>query len=147
MILKKLYLHQLIGMQMQIFIYYLAEATKTKKPATFTPPNRINFFIVYELDTWSRDLNSNLTLNDCLFGGVKLAKNADPDKYVYNSYGIGFNLHSEFSLPDGRKDKNFISFGTDMSSSVQIDNKSKDILILSIGATQGSNDATLTAEA
>ena len=39
----------------------------------FTPPNK-NFLIVFKLDTWSRDLKSDFTLNDCLFGGVKLAK-------------------------------------------------------------------------
>ena len=38
-------------------------------------------YIVYELDAWSRDLNY-FTLKDWLFGGVKLAKNADSDKYV-----------------------------------------------------------------
>ena len=47
-----------------------------------------NFFIVYESDTWSRDLNSDLTLKECLFRGVILAKNADPDKYVYSGYGF-----------------------------------------------------------
>ena len=51
--------------------------------ATYTPPNKINVFIVYELDTWPRDLNTNFNLKDCLFRGVKLAKNTDPDKYVY----------------------------------------------------------------
>ena len=54
-----------------------------QKNATFTTPNRIFFFIVYELDTWSRDLNSNFTLKDCLFGGVKLAKNSDPGINTY----------------------------------------------------------------
>ena len=34
-----------------------------------------------------------------------------------------------------------------MSSSVHVDNKGKDILILGEGATQGLNDTTLTAEA
>ena len=34
-----------------------------------------------------------------------------------------------------------------MSSFVYIDNKKKDILILSIGPTKGLDDATLTAEA
>ena len=34
-----------------------------------------------------------------------------------------------------------------MSSSVQIDNEKKDILILGIGPTQGLDDTTLTAEA
>ena len=28
---------------------------------------------------------------DCLFGGVKLAKNVDPDNYVYSGYSIGFD--------------------------------------------------------
>ena len=37
--------------------------------------------------------------------------------------------------------------GADMSLSVHIDNKGKDILILSIGPTQGLNDTTLTVEA
>ena len=39
----------------------------------FTPPNKI-FLIVFKLDTWSQNLKSDFTLNDCLFGGVKLAK-------------------------------------------------------------------------
>ena len=64
-----------------------------QKNATYTPPNRISFFTVYELDTWSRDLNSCFALKDCLSGGVKLAKNSDPDKYVFSGYGIGFDLH------------------------------------------------------
>ena len=68
---------------------------------SFTPPNIIIFFIVYELGTWSRDLNSDFTLKDCLFGDVKLTKNANPDKYVYTGYGIGFNSRSGLSLPDG----------------------------------------------
>ena len=34
-----------------------------------------------------------------------------------------------------------------MSSSMHIDNKNKDILILAEGPTQGSDDMTLTAEA
>ena len=45
-----------------------------QKNATFTPPNIINVFIVYELDTWSVDLNSDFTLKDYLFEGVKLGK-------------------------------------------------------------------------
>ena len=56
----------------------------------------INFFIVYELDAWSRDLNSDFTLKDCVFGGDRLAKNVDSDKYVYSGYGILFDLHSLF---------------------------------------------------
>ena len=53
---------------------------------TFTPPNRITFFILI--------LNSDFNLKDCLFVVVKLVKNADPDKYVYSAHGIGFDSRS-----------------------------------------------------
>ena len=43
------------------------------------------------------DLNTDFTLNNCLFGSVKLTKNAEPDKFGYSGYGIGFDSHSEFS--------------------------------------------------
>ena len=43
--------------------------------------------------------------------------------------------------------KNVIIFGANISSSVHIDNKNKDILILGERTTQGLDDTTLTAEA
>ena len=67
------------------------KVSSLKQKNAITPPNTIYFFIAYELDTWSRELNSDLTLKGCLLVSVKLAKTADPDKYVYSGYGIGFN--------------------------------------------------------
>ena len=55
----------------------------------------------------------------------KLTKNADPGKYKYSGYGIGFDSRSEFSFTDGSMRKNVIIFGADMSSSVHIDSKNK----------------------
>ena len=72
-----------------------------------------------------------------------LAKNTDPDKWSHNSYGIGFDSHSEFSFTDRSRARNAI----DMSLSVHIDNKRKDILILGEGPTQGLDDTTLAAKA
>ena len=43
--------------------------------------------------------------------------------------------------------KNVIIFAGNMSSSVHIDNKNKDILILGEGPTQGLDDTILTTEA
>ena len=34
-------------------------------------------------------LNTDFTLGNCMFGSVKVTKNADPDKYAYTGYGIG----------------------------------------------------------
>ena len=43
--------------------------------------------------------------------------------------------------------KNLIVFRVDISSSVHIDNKKKDILLLFKSPTQGLDDTTLTAKA
>ena len=59
----------------------------------------------------------------CFFVGFKLAKYADPEKYVYTGYNIGLDLRSEFSLPDGSVGKNVIIFGVDMTLSVHNDDK------------------------
>ena len=56
--------------------------------ATFTPNNAVNLYIVYELDRWSQDLNVKCTLKDCLFGNVRITKNADPNRYSYSGYVI-----------------------------------------------------------
>ena len=42
-----------------------------------------------------------------------LAKNADPDKYIYTGYVIGFDSRPECSLLDGSVGKNVIVFGVD----------------------------------
>ena len=97
----------------------------------------INLYISYTLNPRSRDLNTNFTLSNCLFKSVKLTKNAEPDKYVYNGYGIEFDSRAGFSLTEGSLGKNVIIFEVDMSSSVHIDNKNKDILIFGKGPTQG----------
>ena len=131
----------------KIRLKFKGSCLKQKDKAPFTPNNVLNLFIVYELDRWSRDLNTDFFLKDCLFGAVKLSKNADPDKYKYSGYGVKFDSRSEFLLSDGNMGKNVIIFGADMGSSVHIDNKGKDILILGEGPTQGLDDTTLTAEA
>ena len=68
-------------------------------------------------------------------GDAKLAENIHPNKHEYTGYGIGFDLRSEFSLPDDSVGKNVIVFGVNMSSSVHINNKKKEILILGKGPT------------
>ena len=99
------------------------------------PKKVINLYISYILNPWLRNLNIDFTLKNCLFGSVKVTKNADPDKYKYSGYEIGFDSRSEFSFIDGSVGKNVIIFGADISSSVNIDNENKDILILGEGPT------------
>ena len=66
-------------------------------------------------------------MKNCLFGAVTLTKNADIDKYGYSGYGIGFDRRSSFSFLRGRFCQNVLIFGAEMSSSVHIHNKKKDI--------------------
>ena len=56
-------------------------------------------------------------------------------------------LVQNFHLKIEAWEKNVIIFGADISSSVHIDNKNKDILIIGEGTIQGLDDTTLTAEA
>ena len=69
------------------------------------------------------------------------------DKCKYTGYGIGLDSRSEFLFTDGSYGKNVIIFGADMSSSVHVNNKRKNILTLSEGPTQKLDNTTLTAEA
>ena len=66
-----------------------------------------------------------------------MTKNADIDKYKYSGYVIGFERHGFFPHPSGGTGRNVIILGVDMSSSLKIDNRKKDILILGKCPTQG----------
>ena len=80
-----------------------------------------------------------------MFGAVRVTKNSDIDKYQCSSYGIGFDRKSSFSFPGGGFGHNKIIFGVGMTSSIHVDNKKKDILILGKGPTHWL-EHTLTAE-
>ena len=72
-------------------------------------------------------MKTDFTLDNCLFGSVNLTKNDNLDKYKYAGYDIGFDSRSEISLRNGSFAKNAIIFGVNMSSSLHVDNKGKDI--------------------
>ena len=80
-----------------------------------------------------------------MFRAVSLTKHADIDQYKYSGYGIGFDRKGKFSVGN-RFRRNCIIFGVAMSSSVHVENKKKNILILGEGPTQGLDGTTLTAE-
>ena len=96
----------------------------------------VNIYIIYEIEKIV-NISSNPTLENCLFGAVKLTKHVDVDSYKYFGYGVGFDRKGFFSHPSGGNGKNVIIFGVDTSSSTKIDNRKKDSLILGKGLTQG----------
>ena len=119
---------------------------KLEDTTPITPKNVANVFIVYGLGSWPQDIDTDFTLGGCLFGGLKLTKTAYPDKYSCSGYSIQFYTSAYHSLPDGSiVGKNVYIFRVDMRSSVHINDKGNDILVLSKGSTQRLNH-TLTTE-
>ena len=112
-------------------------------PPTILHGDIVNIYIVYEITSDYSSINYP-TLENCLFGSVKLTKNADIDKYGYSGYGIGFDRETSFSFGNDFG-KNVIIFEVDMSSSIKIDNRKKHLLVLGKGPTQGL-ESTLSAK-
>ena len=98
---------------------------KQEDAARFTPNFVVNLFIIYELDKCSRDLNTDFTAKDRLFGAVNLTNNADPDKYKYSGYGIGFDSRSKFPLPQDSNRKHCLSWHHNWSNSFLFVNATK----------------------
>ena len=82
-----------------------------------------NLSVLWTFKKISGESIKNLSTQDtCLFGAVKLTQNADPDKYGYNRYGIGFDARSTFLWQGSNWDKNVI-FAVDNSYSKHVVNK------------------------
>ena len=93
----------------------------------------VNIYIAYEINK-NVNISSYPTLENCLFGAVKLTKNFDVNQYKYSGHGIGFDRKRTLSSGNG-SGRNVIIFGVDMSLSPHIDNKKKYILIIGKDAT------------
>ena len=104
----------------------------------------VNIYIVYE--TTSDAKTSNIILENCLFGDIKLKENSDIDKYKYSGCGIGFDSRGSFSRPSGGNSTNVIIFGADLSSSVHVNNKVNNVLVLGKALVQGINGTAIYAE-
>ena len=101
---------------------------------TYAHNSIVNIYIVYEISK-NVNINSYCTLENCLFGAIKLRKIPDIDWCKYSGYGIGFDRKGKFSVIN-EFGRNCTIFGVDMSSSIHVDNKKKHILILGKGPTQ-----------
>ena len=131
----------------RIRLKFKGNCLKQENKAAFTPKNVVNLFIVYELDTWPQDLDTEFALNDCLLGNIKITKNADFNKYSSSGYGIGDDSRSDFSIQNLDWSENVIIVRVIMSPSAHTNNKENDILMFGKGLTQRSDDTMLTAEA
>ena len=62
------------------------------------PEKVINLYTSYTSGWQLRNLNTDFILSNCLFGSVKLTKNADLDKYKYTGYDIGLDSTYRWKL-------------------------------------------------
>ena len=113
----------------------------------------INIYIVYKLSPISSTRNTDYTIQNALFGAMKITKNTDSSKNNYKGYGLCFDEGGEFdhTVKQGNFNrttnaKNVIIFGVDMISSVHATNRASNIYVMGKDFIQGINDTTIYAE-
>ena len=113
----------------------------------------INIYVVYKLDPISSTRNTDYTIQNALFGAMKITKNADYSKNNYTGYGLCFDEGGEFghTVKEGSFNcttdaRNVIIFGVDMSSSVHATNRVNKIYVMGKEFIQGINNTTIYAE-
>ena len=109
--------------------------------------NIVNIYIVYLIDPISNSRNTDYTVQNALFGGIKITKNAtDTSKHKYEGYGICFDEGGTFSKRNISNGKNVLIFGVHENSLVHANNKANNIYVMGDLFVQGINDTTLYAE-
>ena len=105
----------------------------------------VNLHIVYELK--NRRINSpDFTVQNGLFGAVKITKNVNTSYYKYEGYGICFDGESSFSFGNRIDAKNVIIFDVNTNNSSHSTNKTQNIYVLGKDFVQGINSKTIYAE-
>ena len=105
----------------------------------------INLYIVYEFKNRRVD-NPDFTVQNGLFGAVKITKNANTSHYKYEGYGICFDSESSFSFGNRIDATNVIIFGVNTSNSSHSTNKTQNIYVLGKDFVQRINNTTIYAE-
>ena len=109
--------------------------------------NIVNIYIVYLIDPISNSRNTDYTVQNVLFGGVKITKNTtDTSKHKYEGYGICLDEGGTFSKGGINNGRNVLIFGVNESSLVHKNNKANNIYVMGDLFVQGINDTTLYAE-
>ena len=107
--------------------------------------NIVNIYIVYLTDPISNSRNTDYTVQNALFGSVKIPKNAtDTSKHKYEGYGICFDEGGTFSKGGINNGRNVLIFGVHENSLVHANNKANNIYVMGDFIVQGINGTTLS---
>ena len=98
-------------------------------------------------------MSYKFTIQNALFGVIKITKNANTSKYKYKGYDICFDKSEEFThvRKEGHFNhttlaRNVINFGADMSFSKHANNKANNIYVMGKDYIQKIIDTTIYAE-
>ena len=138
----------------RIYVYLSGNHFQQNKVIIPNNDNVINIYCVYEIQPISSTRDTSFTIQNVLFGAMKITKNAtDNSKNNYKGYGICFDERSQFGhtiTEDGRahttNGRNVLIFEVDMSFSVHATNRANSIYVMGDGLTQGIHDTTLYVE-
>ena len=115
--------------------------------------NVVNIYVIYKLDPISSTKNTDYTIQNALFGAMKITKNTIYSKNNYTGYGLCFDEGGEFghtvkqgSFNRTTNARNVIVFGLDMSYSIHATNRANNIYVMGKEFIQGINDTTIYAE-
>ena len=109
--------------------------------------NIVNIYIVYLIDPISNFRNTDYTVQNALFAGVKITRNAtDTSKHKYEGYGICFDEGGTFSKGGISNGRNVLIFGVHENYLLHANNKANNIYVMGDVFVQGINDTTLYAE-
>ena len=107
----------------------------------------VNIYIVYRLDKISNTRNTDYTIQNALFGAVKITTNTtDISKNRYKGYELCFDEGGTFTKGDITNGRNVIIFGADVSFSTHVTNKANNINVLGDFLVQDINGTTNYAE-
>ena len=105
----------------------------------------VNLYIVYKLK--NRNVDSPVfTVQNGLFGAVKITKKVNTSHYKYEGYVICFDRESSFSFGNRIDAKNVIIFGVNNSNSSHSTNKTQNIYVLGKDFVHRINSTTIYAE-
>ena len=108
--------------------------------------NVVNIYIIYKLDTINNTRNTNYTIQNALFGAVKITKNSGILKNKYEGYGTCFDGGGTFTKGNITSGKNIIILEADMSFSIHANNRANNIYVLGDFLVQGINGTSIYTE-
>ena len=138
----------------RIYVYLSGKHFQQNKVIIPNNENVINIYCVYEIQPIASSRDSSFTIQNALFGAMQITKDAtDNSKNNYKGNDICFDGRSQFgpTITEGgfthtTSARNVLTFGADMSFSVDATNRANRIYLMGDGLTQGINDTAIYVE-